>query len=68
MGVTVAPDFPQGLMDNFCELAEVDVYLDNFDVFSTTWDTCLLSLIKVNHLLACSDPIEPHHIYADASI
>jgi hypothetical protein len=52
MGVTVAPDFAQEVMDNiFRDLSEVDVYLDDVGVFNSDWDAHLTSLHKVLHLL-----------------
>jgi hypothetical protein len=64
MGITVAPDFAQEIMDNiFRELPEVDVYLDDVGVFTSDWPSHLttfchgLQLLETNgftvHPLKC---------------
>jgi transposase InsO family protein len=52
MGVTVAPDFAQQIMDSiFRDLPEVDVYLDDVGIFNNDWDSHLTSLRLVLGLL-----------------
>ncbi len=55
MGITIAPDLAQEIMDSiFCDLPEVNVYLDDIDVFTSNWHShldsscCVLQLLETN--------------------
>ena len=52
MGVMVAPDFAQEIMDSlFHDLSEVDVYLNDVGTFNNYRESHLVSLCCVLHLL-----------------
>jgi len=52
MGVSQSPDIAQEIMEDlFCQLDEVDVYIDDIGVFNNSWQAHLASLNKVLSIL-----------------